>query len=100
VPKPRTPPRPAPFGRPVALPGPLGELARAVGGTSELAERLGVTPRTLQRWASGTRVPSKPVCLLLARFAKEIGLSLALQSALEGLHPAAPTKSVKHRVRS
>ena len=43
--------------RPIALPSPWLELARHAGSVKALAEALSTTPRTIQRWASGDRVP-------------------------------------------
>lgn len=45
--------------RPTTLPSPWRELAAALGGVGALAEACGVEPRTVARWADGTRSPSE-----------------------------------------
>lgn len=58
------------------LEGPIGELADALGGTAALARALAVPPRTVRRWADGTREPRGPARVLLAQLATEHGTQI------------------------
>jgi len=53
------------MGRPSTLPGPWGALAAKLGGVAALAAALHSTPRAVQFWATGERIPRGPARALI-----------------------------------
>ena len=58
--------------RETTLKTPWYELALAAGGVGRLAELCGVTPRTIERWGSGTMIPHPLVRAEVRRLADEL----------------------------
>ena len=65
-------------GRPIEIPGPIGILSHRVGGVKMLAGMMQCSVETIERWAKGSRKPSGPARVLLARIGDDYGLCIDL----------------------